>query len=376
MECMTQKKKRIKISSLKDFKDEIKKEGFEINKSNEEDFKKEFGKIFNIDSSLIENIYTWIEGKNITYKVNDINDLIDYIEKIILFENEYNSLWEKLSKIEKLNIDRIEYEREPCFQEDVDNILNIIEKLSNEISSEIDEKDKIKLINLENEIDKEYLYAKDIELLKKILINSNENAKEVYNEDTKIKTVSIKIPKKINHSYSKAEKGSVLYHEYLSNNAPRIQRLIRNISKYIKVHENENSFNIHQSEALQDSINIALAVYDKKEFKAISGSNEIHDYCKAPLKENAAFKSRKVNKLGKLGIGYDRVNDSEKKILEEIHRLIENKSLNDKGNLILYSKLKPCPSCYLVINQFRKKHPNINVQVKYYKEYGSSKYMK
>ncbi len=58
MECMTEKKKRIKISSLKDFKDEIKKEGFEINKSNEEDFKKEFGKIFNIDSSLIENIYT------------------------------------------------------------------------------------------------------------------------------------------------------------------------------------------------------------------------------------------------------------------------------------------------------------------------------
>ena len=65
-------------------------------------------------------------------------------------------------------------------------------------------------------------------------------------------------------------------------------------------------------------------MYDNKEFKAISGSNEIEDYCKAPPIKEASFKSSKVNKLGNLGIGYNRVNDSEKKILEEIHKQIED----------------------------------------------------
>jgi hypothetical protein len=74
--------------------------------------------------------------------------------------------------------------------------------------------------------------------------------------------------------------------------------------------------------------------------------------------------------LGKLGIGYDRVNDSEKKIFEEIHKQIEAKVLKNEGNLILYSKWEPCPSCYFVISQFCIKHPNIKVQVKYSEKYG------
>ena len=122
--------------------------------------------------------------------------------------------------------------------------------------------------------------------------------------------------------------------------------------------------------ALQDSINIAVAMYDNKEFKAISGSNDIEDYCKAPPFKEAIFKSSKVNKLGKLGIGYNRVNDSEKKILEEIHKQIEEKELNDYGKLTLYSKWEPCPSCYFVISQFCEKHPKISVEVKYNKKYG------
>lgn len=140
---------------------------------------------------------------------------------------------------------------------------------------------------------------------------------------------------------------------------------------YLKEHDKENSiFKIDQSKALQDTINIAVAIYDGKEFKAISGSNEIANYCYALPLNMTVFKSNKVNKLGKLGIGYNRVNDSEKKIFEEINRQIEEKVLSNEGNLILYSKWEPCPSCYFVIDQFCKKHPCIKVQVRYIKKYG------
>ena len=150
-----------------------------------------------------------------------------------------------------------------------------------------------------------------------------------------------------------------------------MQRLIKNMNKYIKVDEKEKTtFKIDQSKTLQDSINIAVAIYDNKEFKAISGSNNITNYCIAPSQGTAVFKSSKVNKLGKLGIGYNRVNDSEKKIFEEIHKQIEEKVLKNEGNLILYSKWEPCPSCYFVISQFCRQHPNIKIQVKYSKKYG------
>ena len=150
-----------------------------------------------------------------------------------------------------------------------------------------------------------------------------------------------------------------------------MQRLTNNIDKYMKVCEKEKTtFKIDQSKALQDSINIAVAIYDNKEFKAISGSNEITNYCTAPPIDTAVFKSSKVNKLGKLGIGYDRANDSEKKILEEIHKQIEAKVLKNEGTLMLYSKWEPCPSCYFVISQFCRHYHNIKVQVKYIKKYG------
>ena len=92
---------------------------------------------------------------------------------------------------------------------------------------------------------------------------------------------------------------------------------------------------------------------------------------------DAVFESCKVNKLGKLGIGYNRVNDSEKKIFEYINKKIEDKELNPEGNLTLYTKWQPCPSCYYVISQFINKYPKIDIKVKYYKEYGEiEKYKK
>ena len=127
---------------------------------------------------------------------------------------------------------------------------------------------------------------------------------------------------------------------------------------------------INQSKTLQDSINIAVAIYNEKEFKAVSGQYELDDYCIAMNKEDTAFESYKVNRLGELGSGYDRFYDSEKKILERIHKQIEEKELDDKGKLVIYSRWEPCPSCYYVISQFCKAHPEIKVNIKFDKAYG------
>lgn len=365
------KKERIRISNLNEFKDALKREGYRINEYDEEKFKEKITETFEVENSVAERLHRCIKDTEITYTANNIMGFIDYIEKIILFENEHNKLCEKISGVKKLNIDRIEYEREPSSQDNVEYIINAIEKIKSDISRAISEEEKVKLESLEKELDKDYLYAKDIELLKKMVLTRKEDVKEKYNAKTKTKTISIEIPEDINYQYIPVKKGTVEYHQHLNNNIPRMQRLIKNINKYMKVDEKEKTtFKIDQSKALQDSINIAVAVYDNKEFKAISGSNNIRNYCIAPPLEEAIFKSSKVNKLGKLGVGYDRVNDSEKKIFEEIHKQIEAKVLRNEGNLILYSKWEPCPSCYFVISQFCKKHPNIKVQVKYSKKYG------
>nr|WP_010293929.1 hypothetical protein [Clostridium senegalense] len=122
------KKQRIDISNLNEFKDALKKEGYKINEFDEERFKVEVAKIFEVDNSLIENLYTCISEEEITYRVDDIKDLIDYINKMILFENQHNKLYKKISTIKKINIDRIEYEREPSIQDNVGNMMNIIKK--------------------------------------------------------------------------------------------------------------------------------------------------------------------------------------------------------------------------------------------------------
>lgn len=365
------KRDRIKISNLDEFKDALLREGYIINDLIEEDFKVEFKRIFKLNNTVAERLYSSIKDNEVSYKVNNIENLIDYIEKILLFDNEYKKLCRILSNIKRLNIDRIEYERETSIQDNVEDILKDIEEVKKHISINIYKNQKEIIENLEKEIDKEYIYGKDIELLKKIFLYKKEGLIEKYNKKTKVKSISIEIPEKFDCKYIQYKKGSVEYHEYLTNNIPRMKRLIKNLSKYMKVSENEEgTFKINQSNALQDSINIAVSIFDNKKFKAISGSNNIENYCVSPLPEKTTFKSIKINKLGKVGIGYNRVNDSEKKIFEEIHKQIEEKVLKDEGDLILYSKWELCSSCYYVISQFCNMHPNIKVQVNYSKEYG------
>lgn len=362
------KKDRIKIRTIKDFIKVLQNENYNLSMVTEEDFEEEIINEFNVNNKICEEMYRTLNNGNITYKVNGVKGFIDYIESVITFEDEHNKLCEKINKIKTLIIDRVEYERILTTQDDVEHILKIIEETKKSISGKINEEGKIKLESLEDEINRDYVYAKDIELLKRMILCNNKNVKEEYDEKSQTKTLFIEIPQKISFDYVKAEKGTVEYYQHIKSYIPRMKRLIKNLDKYIM--EYNNTYKINQSIAIQDSVNMAIVIYNGKEFRAVSGKNDIENSCTLIQPGQEYFESCKVNKLGKLGIGYNRINDSEKKILEKIHRLIEDGSLIDEGELILYSKWEPCPSCYYVISQFIKKYPKINLKVMYYKEYG------
>ena len=362
------KKDRIKIRTMKDFNKALQNENYNFNVLTEEEFKEKIINELNVNNKICEEMYSTLKNGNITYKVNGIIDFIDYIESIIIFEDEHSKLCEKISKIKTLIIDRVEYERILTTQDDVDHILKIIEETKKSISIKINEEGKVKLESLEDEIDRDYVYAKDIELLKRMIICNNKNIKEEYDENSQTKTLFIEIPQNIDFDYIKSEKGTVEYYKHIKSYIPRMKRLIKNLDKYIIKYN--NTYKINQSTAIQDSVNMAIAIYGGKEFRAVSGKNDIENSCTLIPLGKEYFKSCKVNKLGKLGIGYNRINDSEKKILEKIHKLINDGSLSDEGELILYSKWEPCPSCYYVISQFIEKYPKINLKVMYYKEYG------
>lgn len=362
------KKDRIKIRTMKDFNKALQNENYNFNVLTEEEFKEKIINELNVNNKICEEMYRTLKNGNITYKVNGIIDFIDYIESIIIFEDEHSKLCEKISKIKTLIIDRVEYERILTTQDDVDHILKIIEETKKSISIKINEEGKVKLESLEDEIDRDYVYAKDIELLKRMIICNNKNIKEEYDENSQTKTLFIEIPQNIDFDYIKSEKGTVEYYKHIKTYIPRMKRLIKNLDKYIIKYN--NTYKINQSNAIQDSVNMAIAIYGGKEFRAVSGKNDIENSCTLIPLGKEYFKSCKVNKLGKLGIGYNRINDSEKKILEKIHKLINDGSLSDEGELILYSKWEPCPSCYYVISQFIKKYPKIDLKVMYYKEYG------
>ena len=363
------KKDRIKISSIKDFNKMLQKEDYNVGLLSEIEFKKEIINEFNINNKIYEEIYKILDKGNITYKVRGVKEFIDYIECEIIFEDEHNRLCRKISEVKTLIIDRVEYERILTTQDDVEDILKIIEETKKSVSGKINEEGKVKLESLEDEINRDYIYAKDIELLKRMILFNNKNVKEEYDEKSQTKTLFIDIPKNIGFDYIKAEKGSVEYYQHIKSYIPRMKRLIKNLDKYIIEYSN-STYKINQSTAIQDSVNMAIVIYNGKEFRAVSGKNDIENSCTLIPQGQEYFKSCKVNKLGKLGIGYNRINDSEKKILEKIHELIKDGSLSDEGELILYSKWEPCPSCYYVISQFIKKYPKVNLKVMYYKEYG------
>lgn len=365
----TKKKDKIKIGNLNDLQNELLKLQYITTLLDNKSLINKVKDIFNLDDNILMYLTENLNNEKVIYKSNNIYEFFDYIKSIMIHEKYYTELCTILIKINKLKISRVEYDRVQTIQDNVDDILKEIDILKEKTSFRIDEQNSLKINKLESDISNDYIYTKDIELLKKVIINHN--IKEEYDENTNVKSLFIHIPKELNKEYIKAQKGSIEYYHHINNNIPRMKRLIKNINKYINPIDIEKSFfEINQSDTLQDSINIAIASFNNKEFKSISGSNDIKGYCKSPPYNEQYFKSNKVNKLGKLGIGYNRINDSEKKIFEEIHKQIEFKNLPDEGKLTLYSKWEPCPSCYYVICQFSKLHPNIDVRVEYIKKYG------
>lgn len=372
------KKLRINIKTIDELEKAMKNEGYDVasfENLNIEEFKSEICNLVNIKPNVAEHIYFNMSQceREISYRSNNVQDFLDYMEKITEIKEYEKILWKKICKVDKIHIDRIEYDRKPSIQEDVEHMINAIKNVKNTMCGKIDEYEKLRLYELETGIDENYIYAKDIELLKKMIIKDKGKVKNTYDEFTCNKRIYIDIPENMNSSYIKPLEGSIEYHEHISRNIPRIKRLIKNLDKYMKITNDEEGnkvCEINQSKALQDSINIAVAVYNQKEFKAVSGSDEVDDYCVAMEKEETVFESCRVNRLGKIGIGYNRFYDSEKKILEEIHKQIEEKKLDDRGNLVMYSRWEPCPSCYYVISQFCSAHPQIEVSVKFDKSYG------
>lgn len=369
MPTKKRKNERIKICNIGDLKKALILEGHNLEVIDYYILKENFTKAFDITEDVFIKLYESLKEESITYKVDDIDDLINYIKNIIVFENEHKMLCEKIKNIKALHIYRVEYERIPTPQDDVEHILKIVEETKNAVSTKINEEGKLKLKLLEKEIDRDYVYAKDIELLKRILLCNSENVSDNYDKDNQIKILFIDVPKNITFNYIKAEKGSIEYHKHIKSYIPRMKRLIKNLDKYI-IKEEHGVFKINQSMVIQDSVNKAIAVFNNKEFRAVSGKNDIEDSCTLIPMGEEYFKSCKVNKLGKLGIGYNRINDSEKKILEKINRLIKEGTLANEGELILYSKWEPCPSCYYVSRQFCEMYPKINFNIMYYKNYG------
>lgn len=235
------KRQRIKINNYDDFYCALKKEGC---------------KLEDISNDILNYIHeSFIENK-VTYKVSGAKDFINYIEEILIFEKLHNSICELLKDIKVLEISRLEYERERGECDDVSDIIPQIIKVKNNISETISTDDIENLEVLEKEIEENHIYSKDIELLKRIVINDN-NVSEEYDKITKIKTLTIDVPSKINKGYIKGEIGSVEYHKNLTNSISRMKRLIKNLDKYI--HVDNEKYIINQSNTLQDSINIAEA---------------------------------------------------------------------------------------------------------------------
>ena len=332
--------------------------------------KKEAIKLLENSNERFREVIDIYFHNDIKFKVDSKEDFIDYLKKIKDYDECENDLYDKFKDTDKLIIQRVEFDRDQSLNKAVDyRGSEEIEKLHNKFCKDIKDEEKELLTEIEEEIKKDYLYTKDIELLKKILCSNNDNLIESYDKEKELKTLIINLNHKKDRAYIKASIGTVEYHNFLNSNLFRLKRLLKNLDKYL-IEEGRNCLKINQSNAIQDSVNMAAAYFNNKKYKAISGKNDIEGYSKAPKEEEAVFKSCKVNKLGQMGFGYNRVNDSEKKIIETINKEIENKVISAEGKLTLITKWQPCPSCYLVLQQFSKCYKDIKIEVKYIKNYG------
>lgn len=342
------KNKRIIISNNNEL--------IEILKGNKEEFLK--NKMYDLLLGYFD--------KGIKFKVIDFKDFFDYLSKLERFEKSRIELSEMMKNIEVIEIDRLEFDRDQSNNKSSNYKVNKeIENIKESLYKDINEEEERFLENIEKYMKEKYLFSRDVELLKKIVLFNNKKVFEIHDTETSIKKLVIKIENEADYGFIKSEIGSVEYHKFLDANVERMERLVKNLKSYIL---GEDKIYINQSGTMQDSINIAAAFFDNNVFRAVSGQNNIEESSLLP--ENPVFKSYKVNRLGQMGYGYDRAYDSEKKIIEDIHYKIGKGLLKDEGTITIVTKWEPCPSCYSVINQFMKLHDKINVEVKYVKRYG------
>ncbi|MGL4850120.1 MAG: deaminase domain-containing protein, partial [Clostridium sp.] len=351
--------KRIDVSTLEELKRELINEGYKVDFLSDKELEAFVSKEFEVESEVLNKVLDKIKDE-VSYRAKNVREILEYIIKDIVFEEEFLKLSNILEKIEKIEIKREEYEREVYEIEEVSHILEDIEeaKRYSEDSLSLEEFNEIE--GLEKRLEMENVFTKDIELLKKIIMKKD-NYIESYNKETSIKTIEVKV-EKISLDYIKHKKGTVEYMDYLNDNFKRLKSVINFLEN------KEGIVKINQSNLLLDSINIAVVDFNNKKFKAISGSKEIDGYVKWTKN---GFKAMRVNRLGQVGTGYRRIYDSEKKILDNIDKEIREKNLKGFGTLKLYSKWEPCPSCYYVISQFKEKYPKIDIEIKYSRKYGS-----
>lgn len=356
--AIKRKKDRIKIQTMSQVEKALQEEGLSFMS-------------LQLENRTVADKIELCMKEKVIFKVSNGRELLSYIEKMLEFEGLYHHVLDLVSGWNVLKIHRVEYDREPKIQENVDELVGLVEQIAAKSAPMSLQQEFDLLTALELELHQGYVFAKDIELLKRILIVNKNEVNEYYDELRQIRTLVIKIPEKFNEAFIKPIRGTVEYYNHIQLAIPRMERLIHNLGQYIS-EEDDGVMSLNQSEVLQDSINMAIAQFDHHTFKAISGSDEVRGYCHTPPQKDTAFSSWKVNKLGRLGIGYDRVHDSEKKILEAIHKQIQEGILAEQGTIFLYTKWEPCPSCYLVVHQFVEQHPNIQIQIRYRRRYGES----
>lgn len=363
------KNKRRKIRSIRDFKLLLEESEVRVQDIYEDEFISTLCDSFNVDKVIIKQLYDELEKEEIIFNVDNLKDILTYMNNINKFNDGIELINKEIKVVDKLVILREEYEKIRTY-EDI-NIDEEVYVLKEKISEPIDEDGILKINSIEKELRDRNLFTKDIELLKKILISDNDNIIETYDKEKRLKKIQIHIPDSIEYEYKATRVGTVQHKEFLHNNINKLYRVADMIHKYID-HDKERSIGtINQSDMLQDTINIAYATYDNIEFKAISGNMDIGGFCETMDNYDVeSFKSFAVNRHGVSGTGYDRKNDSEKKILEKIDKMIEYNQLKDNGHLILNTRLEPCDSCYYVMSQFLKKHPRVIMTVRYDMKYG------
>lgn len=93
------------------------------------------------------------------------------------------------------------------------------------------------------------------------------------------------------------------------------------------------------------------------------------------LPRTQEFETLVLNNRNEPDTFFDRMYDTEYKIIEEVYRRIKRKPINSKLEINMYTKYFPCPSCQGVIEQFISKiYSSLKVEViviVYYKKSSS-----